>query len=103
VNGPAAGYGTSSIALFDLVYAVPDAYFFTPFVKWGLCCEGCSSVTFSRIMGYQKAASLILAGDRLTAQELDNAGLITKILPKETFMNDVLTIARKIASSLLVR
>lgn len=32
VNGPAVGYGTSSIALFDLLYAVPDAIFFTPFV-----------------------------------------------------------------------
>jgi peroxisomal 3,2-trans-enoyl-CoA isomerase len=32
VNGPAAGYGVSSLALFDLVYSVPDAYFFTPFV-----------------------------------------------------------------------
>ena len=25
VNGPAVGWGVSSIALFDLVYAVPDA------------------------------------------------------------------------------
>lgn len=33
VNGPAAGYGVSSLALFDLVYCVPDAYFFTPFVS----------------------------------------------------------------------
>lgn len=32
VNGPAVGWGTSSIALFDLVYSVPDAVFFTPFV-----------------------------------------------------------------------
>lgn len=32
VNGSGVGYGTSSIALFDLVYSVPDAVFFTPFV-----------------------------------------------------------------------
>ena len=35
VNGPAAGFGTSSLALYDLVYSVPGAYFFTPFVKVG--------------------------------------------------------------------
>jgi peroxisomal 3,2-trans-enoyl-CoA isomerase len=98
VNGPAAGYGTSSITLFDLVYAVPDAYFFTPFVRWGLCCEGCSSVTFSRIMGHQKAAALILAGDRMSATDAEKAGLVTKILPKDTFMDDVLAIARRIAT-----
>jgi peroxisomal 3,2-trans-enoyl-CoA isomerase len=49
-------------------------------------------------MGHQKASSLILAGDRLTAQELERAGLVTKILHSESFMEDVLTIARRIAS-----
>lgn len=34
VNGPRIGYGASSIGLFDLVYVVPDAYFFAPFIKW---------------------------------------------------------------------
>ncbi|KAK5163805.1 uncharacterized protein LTR77_010479 [Saxophila tyrrhenica] len=98
VNGPAAGWGTSSIALFDLVYSVPDAIFFTPFVKWGLCAEGCSSVTFMKIMGRQKAASLILAGERMTPQELESAGLISKILPKENFFEDVMKIARRVVA-----
>lgn len=97
VNGTGIGYGTSSLALFDLVYAVPEAYFFTPFVKWGLCAEACSSVTFSRIMGRQKAAALLLADERLSAAELERAGLITKIIPAHNFMPDVLQIARRIA------
>jgi len=97
VNGPAVGYGTSSIALFDLVYSVPDAYFFTPFVKWGLAAEACSSVSFARIMGRQKAASLILATERMTAQELESAGLITKILPRDNFLNEVMKIAQRIS------
>ena len=63
-----------------------------------MCCEGCSSVTFARVMGHQKASALIFAGDRLTAKELDNAGLVTKILPTSTFMEDVLMIAQRIAS-----
>lgn len=70
----------------------------TAYRKWGLCAEACSSVTFQRIMGRQKAASLILAGDRLTAQELDSAGLISKILPNENFMERVLEIARRVAA-----
>lgn len=97
VNGPGIGYGTSSIALFDLVYAVPEAYFFTPFVKWGLCAEACSSVTFARIMGRQKAAALLLADERLSAQELERAGLITKIIPRDNFLPDVMKIAHRIA------
>jgi Delta3-Delta2-enoyl-CoA isomerase len=97
VNGPAVGYGTSSIALFDLVYSVPDAYFFCPFVKWGLCAEACASVSFTRIMGRQKASALILAGERMTAQELEAAGLVTKILPKENFIQEVMAAAKRIA------
>ncbi|SMR50069.1 unnamed protein product [Zymoseptoria tritici ST99CH_3D1] len=94
VNGPAPGWGTSSIALSDLVYAVPSAIFFTPFVQWGLCAEGCSSLTFTRAMGRQKASALILAGQRMTAAELESAGLVTKVLEAEGFLEQVLGIAR---------
>lgn len=101
VNGPAIGYGTTSLALYDLVYSVPHAYFMTPFTRWALCPEGCSSVTFPAIMGHQKAAALLLAGERMSAEELYTAGLITKIIDassNEEFMKKVLKIAFRIAS-----
>lgn len=97
VNGPAPGWGTSSIALSDLVYTVPSAIFFTPFVQWGICAEACSSLTFIRAMGRQKASGLILAGQRMSAAELESAGLVTKILPAENFRDEVLKLARGIA------
>jgi Delta3-Delta2-enoyl-CoA isomerase len=99
VNGPAVGYGVSSLALFDLVYAVPDAYFFTPFVKWGMAAEGASSFSFPRLMGHQKAAALFLAGERITAAEAERLGLVTKILPVENFLRDVIGIAERITLS----
>lgn len=97
VNGPAVGHGTSSVALYDLVYAVPDAFFTTPFARLGISAEACSSVSFMRIMGRQKASALILAGERLTAQEMESAGLVTKILPKDGFLDEVMKIAKRIA------
>lgn len=101
VNGPAAGFGVSSLALFDLVYCVPTAYFFTPFVKWGMAAEGGSSFSFPRLMGHQKAAALCLAGDRISAEEAEKLHLITKILPKDNkdFLCNVVEIARQIACS----
>jgi peroxisomal 3,2-trans-enoyl-CoA isomerase len=101
VNGPAAGYGVSSLALFDLVYCVPAAYFFTPFVKWGMVTEGGSSFSFPRIMGHQKAAALCLAGDRISAKEAEKLNLVTKILAKDDndFLYNVVEIARRIARS----
>ena len=97
VNGPAPGWGTTHIALSDLVYATPGAFFFTPFVQWGLCAEGCSSLTFTKIMGRQKASALILAGQRMSAEELEKVGLVTKILPQDGFVDGVLQVARNVA------
>jgi len=100
VNGPGIGYGTSSIALFDLVYAVPEAYFSTPFVKWGLCAEACSSFTLASVMGRQKASGLILADERVGAAEMERAGLITRIIhaaDTKGFQKEVMKIAERIA------
>jgi peroxisomal 3,2-trans-enoyl-CoA isomerase len=97
VNGPAAGFGVTSLALCDLVYSVPDAYFFTPFVKWGMTTEACSSFTFPRLMGHQKAALLCLAAERISCEEAERYGLISKILPKDNFLQQVIDIAQKIA------
>ncbi|KAL2850304.1 ClpP/crotonase-like domain-containing protein [Aspergillus pseudoustus] len=97
VNGPGVGYGASSIALFDLVYMVSDAYFFTPFVKWGLCAEACSSFTFPSILGRQRASHMILAGGRITAKELELAGLVSKLIPRQNFWQNVLDMAVSLA------
>jgi peroxisomal 3,2-trans-enoyl-CoA isomerase len=45
-------------------------------------------------MGRQKASALILAGQRMTAAELESAGLVTKVLEGEGFLEQVLGIAR---------
>lgn len=97
VNGPAAGYGTSSLALFDLVYSVPDAYFFTPFVKVGMTAEACSSITFPRLMGHQRAAQLFMLSDRFSAHDGEKLGLINKVLPKEGFLQQVTDIGMRLA------
>ncbi|KAH8594836.1 ClpP/crotonase-like domain-containing protein [Bisporella sp. PMI_857] len=99
VNGPAAGYGVSSLALYDLVYSVPDAYFFTPFVKLGMTAEGASSVSFPRLMGHAKAAQLFLTGEQINATTAERMGIISKILPRESFMHDVLQIAHHLAQA----
>jgi peroxisomal 3,2-trans-enoyl-CoA isomerase len=99
VNGPAAGYGVSSLALYDLVYCIPEAYFFTPFVKWGMAAEGASSYSFPAMMGHQKAAALFLAGDRISADEAQTLGLVTKVLDSNAFIDRVVDIACRIAKS----
>ncbi|KAG8442442.1 hypothetical protein GDO86_011286 [Hymenochirus boettgeri] len=89
VNGPAIGIGMTILGLMDLVYASDRATFRTPFTKLGLCPEACSSYTFPKIMGFAKAAEVLLFNKILTAQEACNLGLVTEVFPDQTFKQEV--------------
>lgn len=82
VNGPAIGIGATMICLCDIVYATENATFSTPFVKLGLCCEGCSSYLYPKIMGKSKASELLLLSEKITAKEAYDFGLISKVIPQ---------------------
>lgn len=66
-------------------------------MRWGLAAEGCSSFTFPAIMGHQKASALLIAGEQMTAEELYVAGLVTKVLPAEGFLDKVMETAERMA------
>ncbi|KAL1929046.1 hypothetical protein VTP01DRAFT_2105 [Rhizomucor pusillus] len=97
VNGPAFGFAVTTLALCDAVYSVPSATFATPFMKLAFCAEGCSSVLFPRIMGPSRASEMLLMGRTFIAQELEQCGLVGRILPAEGFLKAVLAIAEDAA------
>ncbi|KAI8988342.1 ClpP/crotonase-like domain-containing protein [Mycotypha africana] len=93
VNGPSIGFGTTTLALCDVVYSVPEATFSTPFMKLGFCAEGCSSILLPRIMGQSKANEMLLLGRTFNAQEMVDCGFISRILPAQGFREAILRIA----------
>lgn len=99
VNGAAAGYGSTCISLFDLVFAVEEAYFFLPLIKWGMLPEAAASLTYPKIMGYQRTNLLFLTGKRISALEAQQMGLVSSILPSENFIGEVMAIAERIGQS----
>ncbi|KAB0795998.1 hypothetical protein PPYR_10059 [Photinus pyralis] len=93
VNGPAIGVGVTTLAFFDIVYASDRATFQTPFVKVGLCAEGCSSYLFPRIMGKTRACEMLLLGKRFSAKQACEAGLVSEVIPHgelENFLKQIL-------------
>ncbi|ORZ31866.1 ClpP/crotonase-like domain-containing protein [Catenaria anguillulae PL171] len=92
VNGPAIGFACTTLALFDFVFAAKDqAWFHTPFMQWGFCAEGCSSVTFPRIFGPGwRTRCWYYLGQKYSAEELLPSGFITELLPADTFQRDVI-------------
>ncbi|KAG0248855.1 Enoyl-CoA delta isomerase 2, mitochondrial [Mortierella polycephala] len=103
IQGPVIGFGVTSTSLCDVVYTVPEATFNTPFMQLGFCAEACSSIVFPRIMGYSRANEMlasvqgILMGRKFTAEEMKEAGMVARIFPKETFMEEVLKLATNAA------
>lgn len=79
VEGYAIGIGTTLLQHCDFVYADESAYFSLPFVPLALCPEGGSSQELERIAGRRKAAQWLLLGDRFSARDAADAGLLTAV------------------------
>lgn len=90
VNGPAIGISATVIALCDIIYASEKAYFYTPFTRLGLCAEGCSSVTFPRILGTSKANEMLMLNHQMSAKEAYEFGYVAKVYKDENEIWDKL-------------
>lgn len=79
VDGLAVGIGTTVLFHCDLAYATPRSTFRTPFLDLGLVPEAGSSLLAPATMGYQRAFSLLVLGDSLSAEQAREAGLVFSV------------------------
>lgn len=78
VNGPAAGAGLSLALAGDIVLAAKSAHFTAAYTGIGLSPDVGMSWLLPRVVGLRKAQEMILTNRRLTADEAEAAGLITR-------------------------
>ena len=97
VAGPAVGIGTTMLLHCDLVYAAPNARLQLPFVNLGLVPEAASSLLLPALIGYQRAAELLLLGESFTAQTAKEIGLVTEVVPEEQLFDTAMAQAKKLA------
>lgn len=81
VDGPAVGVGTTVLLHCDLVYATARSTFRLPFVNLGLVPEAASTLLLPARAGHQRAANLMLFGERFDAAAARSAGIVTEVLP----------------------
>lgn len=98
VAGAAVGIGTTMLLHCDLVYAAPNARLQLPFVNLGLVPEAGSSLLLPALVGYQRAAELLLLGEPFSAQKAKEMGLVTEVVPEDQLFDTAMAQARKLAA-----
>lgn len=97
INGHAIGLGCDIAALCDLRVAADTAKFAASFVKMGIVPGDGGAWILPRVIGYPRAAELILTGDTISAAEAATIGLVNKVVPAEQVMAEARALAERIA------
>lgn len=98
VNGPAVGVGTTMLLHCDLVYAAPDAQFQVPFASLGLCPEAGSSLLLPQLVGYRKAAELLMLCEPFDAEAAKTMGIVNEVVAADRYQEHAIAKARKLST-----
>jgi len=97
VHGAAFAAGCQLVASCDLAVSSDDAIFATPGVNIGLFCST-PMVAVSRKVNRKKTMKMLLTGDSIDAKYAKEIGLINDHYPNFLLEEEVLKLAKKIAS-----
>ena len=97
VHGAAFAAGCQLVASCDLAYSTKDAIFATPGVNIGLFCST-PMVAVSRKISKKHMMKMLLTGEPIKANYAREIGLINDCFTKSKINNEILKIAKKIAS-----
>ncbi len=97
VNGLAVGGGCEITLLCDLAFASEKAFFAVPEIKIGAFPPIATSL-LPDLIGYKRAAYLIFTGERISAKEAKEIGLINDFFPENKFFQETKKIAEEIAN-----
>lgn len=98
VHGYVFGSGLEIALCCDLRIAADDAQFGLPETGLGIIPAAGATQTLPRLISRAKALEMLLAGDRLNAQEAYQLGLVNSVVPRQNLLSAAEKIALKIAA-----
>jgi enoyl-CoA hydratase/carnithine racemase len=98
VNGVAVGLGFTLLPHCNLVLVDAGARLRVPFAELGVPPEAASSVLFPALMGWQRAAQVLLTSDWVGARELVELGLALQVCDEGTVLDETVALAARIAA-----
>jgi 2-(1,2-epoxy-1,2-dihydrophenyl)acetyl-CoA isomerase len=99
VNGVAAGAGANIALACDLVVATRSASFIQAFAKLGLVPDSGGTWFLPRLVGNARAMGLAFLGDKLSAEQAAQWGLIWRCVDDTEFAGAVDALARQLAAA----
>lgn len=98
VNGVAAGAGANIAFACDLVLAARSASFIQAFCKIGLVPDSGGTWTLPRLVGMARAKALTLLGERISAEQAEQWGMIWRCVDDEALQDEAQQLAAHLAT-----
>ena len=98
VNGVAAGAGANIALACDLVIAARSASFVQSFSRLGLVPDSGGTWFLPRLVGRARAMGLALLGEKLSAEQAQDWGLIWKVVDDADLMDEANSLAQTLAA-----
>ena len=98
VNGAAIGLGCDVACMTDIRIAADTARFGVTFLKLGLIPGDGGAWLLPRTVGMSRAAELLFTGDVIDAATAAQWGLVSRVVPAASLMDEALALAERIAA-----
>lgn len=99
VNGIATAGGLEMLLGTDMRIASENARFGLGEVKWGLVPIGGSHIRLPRQIPWAVAMEVLLTGDPIEAERAYSIGLVNKVVPHKTLMDEALALAERLCKN----
>lgn len=98
INGPAVGAGLSVALAADITVMARSAYLLLAFANIGLVPDAGATWLVAKSAGRAKALEMALLGEKVSADQALDLGLVTRVADDEAVLSEAMKIAAKLAN-----